>query len=318
MKDQGLAMNPATQASSAPRGAAPTPQQAVRVLEDTRWDEGPGRHLEHLVEAGCVLHFPRLPFVLQAGEAGFLDPRWSDGRSKNISLRGAGQLRGAQGSADELRALRAMIERFAGQAQQLVDRLFPQYRARLRAGNASLRPFEVATRSSSWRKDDTRLHVDAFPSNPMRGVRLLRVFTNVHPGQRPRQWRVGEPFEDFARRFAPRLRRPWPGSARLLRMLRVTKALRTPYDEVMLQLHDLAKADLDYQRQAPQAAVDFAPGSTWVVFSDQVLHAVMGGQHMMEQTFYLHPDDQLVPGTSPLRVLERVLERDLGVPARAR
>ena len=120
------------------------------------------------------------------------------------------------------------------------------------------------------------------------------------------------------RRFAPRLRRPWPGSARLLRLLRVTKALRTPYDDVMLQLHDLAKADLDYQREAPQAAVDFAPGSTWVVFSDQVLHAVMGGQHMMEQTFYLHPDDQLVPQTSPLRVLERVLGRGLGVPARQR
>ncbi|MDE2120224.1 MAG: Kdo hydroxylase family protein [Betaproteobacteria bacterium] len=316
-------MNATTQPATAARGssaaasAAPAPQQAVRSLADTRWDEGPSRHLEHLVEAGGVLHFPQMPFVLQPGEQAFLDPRWSDGRSKNISLRGAGSLRGAQGSADELRALGAMIERFATQAEQLVDRLFPQYRGKLRPGNASLRPFEVATRSSSWRKDDTRLHVDAFPSNPMRGVRLLRVFTNVHPGQRPRQWRVGEPFEDFARRFAPRLHRPLPGSARLLRLLRVTKALRTPYDDVMLQLHDLAKADLDYQRQAPQAAVDFAPGSTWVVFSDQVLHAVMGGQHMMEQTFYLHPDDQLVPGTAPLRVLERVLGRDLGVPARA-
>ena len=312
------AVNPSTQTSSASRSAAPAPSRALHALRDTRWDEGPSRHLEHLVEAGGVLHFTQMPFVLREPEQSFLDPRWSDGHSKNISLRGAGELRGAQGTPDELRELREMIERFATQAQQLVDRLFPQYRGKLRAGNASLRPFEVATRSSSWRKDDTRLHVDAFPSNPMRGVRLLRVFTNVHAGQRPRQWRVGEPFEDFARRFAPRLRRPWPGSARLLRLLRVTKALRTPYDDVMLQLHDLAKADLDYQREAPQAAVDFAPGSTWVVFSDQVLHAVMGGQHMMEQTFYLHPDDQLVPQTSPLRVLERVLGRGLGVPARQR
>ncbi len=293
------------------------PQQLLRRLDDTDWADGPARHLEHLVEGGCVLHFPDLRFVVHDAERQFLDPRWSDGKSKNISLRAASRLRGAHGSAQELQALAAMIGRFATEAQQLVDRLFPQYRGKLRAGNASLRPFEVATRSSSWRHDDTRLHVDAFPSNPMRGVRLLRVFTNVHPGLQPRQWRVGEPFEAFARRFAPRLRRPLPGSAQLLRLLRVTKSQRTPYDHAMLQLHDLAKADLDYQRDGPQTTVDFLPGSTWVVYSDQVLHAVMGGQHMMEQTFYLHPDDQLVPDTAPLNVLQRVLGRELGVPRRA-
>ncbi|WP_231385691.1 Kdo hydroxylase family protein [Thiomonas sp. FB-6] len=294
----------------------PLPQQALRDFDDTAYEQGPSRHLEHLVEGGCVLRFPHMPFVLREGEARFLDPRWSNGNAKNISLRGSGELRGAQGEAADLQALRALIERFALQSAQLVDRLFPQYRGKLRPGNASLRPFEVETRNRSWRQDDTRLHVDAFPSNPMRGVRLLRVFTNVHPGARARQWRVGEAFGDFALRFAPRLRPPLPGSARLLRLLRVTKAVRTPYDHAMLQLHDLAKADLDYQRDAPQAAVDFAPGSTWVVFSDQVLHAVMGGQHMMEQTFYLHPDDQLVPSTAPLRVLERLLGHELGVPAR--
>lgn len=296
--------------------AQPLPQQALRDFDDTAYEQGPSRHLEHLVEGGCVLRFPHMPFVLREGEARFLDPRWSNGNAKNISLRGSGELRGAQGEAADLQALRALIERFALQSAQLVDRLFPQYRGKLRPGNASLRPFEVETRNRSWRQDDTRLHVDAFPSNPMRGVRLLRVFTNVHPGARARQWRVGEAFSDFALRFAPRLRPPLPGSARLLRLLRVTKAVRTPYDHAMLQLHDLAKADLDYQRDAPQAAVDFAPGSTWVVFSDQVLHAVMGGQHMMEQTFYLHPDDQLVPSTAPLRVLERLLGHELGVPAR--
>ena len=298
------------------RPTQPTPQQVLRDFDDTAYEQGPSRHLEHLVEAGCVLRFARMPFSLLEGEARFLDPRWSNGQAKNISLRESGELRGAQGQEAELARLRAMIERFAQQSAQLVERLFPQYRGKLRAGNASLRPFEVENRHRSWRQDDTRLHVDAFPSNPMRGVRLLRVFTNVHPGQRARQWRVGEAFSDFAERFAPRLRPAFPGSARLLRLLRVTKALRTPYDQAMLQLHDLAKADLDYQREAPQAAVDFAPGSTWVVFSDQVLHAVMGGQHMMEQTFYLHPDDQLVPSTAPLRVLERVLGRDLGVPPR--
>ena len=79
----------------------------------------------------------------------------------------------------------------------------------------------------------------------------------------------------------------------------------------MLQLHDRAKADLGYQRSGPQARVDFAPGTTWVVYSDQVLHAAMGGQHMMEQTFYLEVESLQQPDSSPLRTLERLLQRPL-------
>jgi hypothetical protein len=45
---------------------------------------------------------------------------------------------------------------------------------------------------------------------------------------------------------------------------------------------------------------------TWLVFSDQVLHAAMAGQFMMEQTFTLDPDDQLDPAKAQLRVLERL------------
>ncbi len=291
--------------------ATPVPADALRCLPDDAWDTGPTTHLEHLVEGGHVLEFPHLRFLLAPDERRFLDPAWSDGRSKNLSLRGDGSIRGARGSATDLEALRAMIARYADSAQALVDRLFPHYRGKLRAGNASLRPFQVEGRAASWRKDDTRLHVDAFPSNPTRGVRLLRVFHNLNPDGRARTWRVGEPFGDFVERFAPRLRPALPGSAWLLHTLHVTKSRRTAYDHIMLQLHDLAKADLEYQRGAPQAAVDFAPGTTWVVYSDQVLHAVMGGQHMMEQTFYLDPDQQYAPETSPLHMLERRMGRPL-------
>ncbi len=285
--------------------STPAPADVLRTLPDSRWEQGPSSHAEHLLEGGHVLQLPQLPFILAPGEERFLDPTWSNGKAKNISLRGTSELRGAQGTAADLAALQAMIRRFAAQAQSLVDRLFPQYRGKLRAGNASLRPFPVEGRVQSWRQDDTRLHVDAFPSNPMHGVRLLRVFTNINPSGRPRGWRVGEPFADFAAHFAPRLRPAVPGAAWVLHRLHITKSRRSAYDHAMLQLHDLAKSDLAYQASAPQAAVDFAPGTTWVVFSDQVLHAVMAGQHMMEQTFYLQPADQLVPDTAPLRVLER-------------
>ena len=285
----------------------------VRTYDDRSWGgDGPTRSVESVVEAGKVLAFPRLAFVLDESERRFLDPRWADIKAKNVSVRWpSGELRGAVGTADELQALRAMILRFAEQSEALALRLFPHYRGHLRRGNTSFRPTDVAGRVRSWRQDDTRLHVDAFPSNPMRGTRLLRVFSNVNPNGEPRRWRVGEPFEAHAQRYLGAIRRPLPGSAWLMLKAGITKRRRTEYDHVMLQLHDRAKADLGFQRDGPQARVDFAPGTTWVVYSDQVLHAAMGGQHMLEQTFLLDVEHLRRPETSPLRTLERLLHRPL-------
>jgi len=285
----------------------------VRVYPDTSWaDDGPTRHVEQAVEDGLVLSFPQLPFELAESERRFLDPRWADGKAKNISVRWpAGELRGAAGDAADLAALKAMIVRYAEQSEAFALRLFPHYRGHLQRGNTSFRPVDVAGRETSWRKDDTRLHIDAFPSNPMHGTRLLRVFCNVNPNGEPRRWRVGEPFEALARRYLPSIPRPAPGSAWLMETLHITKRRRTEYDHVMLQLHDRTKADAAFQSGSPQARVDFAPRTTWVVFSDQVLHAAMGGQHMMEQTFYLAPERQHRPEASPLGVLERLMGRPL-------
>jgi hypothetical protein len=145
----------------------------------------------------------------------------------------------------------------------------------------------------------------------MHGRRLLRVFHNLNPRGQPRSWRVGEPFEDFARRYLPSIARPLPGSAAVLHALHITKSRRTAYDHYMLQLHDRVKADIVYQREAPQQAVEFAPGTTWVVYSDQVLHAAMGGQFMMEQTFTIEPSALLSPASAPLAVLQRLVGRPL-------
>jgi hypothetical protein len=285
----------------------------VREFPDTTWaDDGPTRGVEDVVESGQVLRFPDLPFVLSDAERRFLDPRWADPAAKNISVRWpSGEMRGAAAQGADLTDLRAMVVRYADQSEAFALRLFPHYRGNLKRGNTSFRPLDVAGRAISWRKDDTRLHVDAFPSNPMHGTRLLRVFCNVHPGREPRRWRVGEAFEAHAARYLPQIGRPLPGSAWLLEATGITKRRRTEYDHVMLQLHDRAKADLAFQRESPQAAVEFAPGTTWVVYSDQVLHAAMGGQHMLEQTFYLDAEHLKQPATSPLHTLERLLQRRL-------
>ena len=42
-----------------------------------------------------------------------------------------------------------------------------------------------------------------------------------------------------------------------------------------------------FQKNSPHQAVDFPPGSCWLVFTDQVLHAALGGEFALEQTFHL-------------------------------
>lgn len=265
------------------------------------------------LEDGKVMYLPRLGFALKADEMRFLSTRWSDGKSKNIYLRGKERtLRGAVGAPDELAALATMLERFAAGAQQLVDALFPAYKAHLQFGNTSFRPFEIEGRPpASFRKDDTRLHPDAFPSNPTGGARLLRVFTNINGEGKPRVWRVGEPFPDMAAKILPRARAQWPGEAAVLQALHVTKRRRSAFDHYMLELHDRVKADMGYQRESPQLRVAFPPGSTWIVFSDQVLHAVMSGSMMLEQTWMLPVAALRHPDRAPLRVLERMMGRAL-------
>jgi len=263
------------------------------------------------LERGNVLHFPDLDFSLDAREQRFLDARWSDGKTKNINLRAdqAG-VRGAVGAPADLHDLATLIRRYADAAERLVLTLFPDYGPYLKRAGTSLRPAEIAGRPVSWRKDDTRLHVDSFPSNPLHGQRLLRVFHNVDPAA-SRVWRIGEPFADFAQRFVPKTRGMLPGQSWLMHALHITKRARSEYDHRMLQLHDLVKADLSYQRSAPQQTFEFAPGATWVVFSDQALHAAMRGRAMMEQTFYLDPAAIADRTHSPEAVLSHMLGKPM-------
>ena len=269
------------------------------------------------LEGGSIIVFPNLAFRLEPDELKFLNPGAVHG-AKNVSFNPAtGKVGGTKVEGPAREQLQALLNRFSRTTAALVRALLTPYASGLQQGRASLRPVEIAGRASSWRADDTRLHVDAFPSQPVRDKRILRVFTNINPAGQPRTWKVGGSFDDVARRFHHSLRAPAWGRHVGLYLVRMTKQVRTPYDHYMLQLHDLAKADAAFQRASPQAEVDFAPGTTWVVFSDQVLHAAMGGQHMMEQTFYLPPEGLRHPHTSPLAVLERLTGRRLSGGAAA-
>lgn len=263
------------------------------------------------LEAGKVLYFPHLPFALLPDEQALLTPNIRDPKVRNISLDASGHLKGALGDTATQLALALMIGRFREQAQSLVYSLLPKYQGSLRLAPTSYRPTQVETRAQSWRADDRRLHVDAFPSRPNYGERILRVFCNVNPDGVPRVWRVGEPFETVARQFLPRAKPYAPWQASVMKALHITKSYRSEYDHLMLQLHDGMKGDMAYQESAGQVTMPFAAGSVWVCFSDQASHAVMSGQYMLEQTLHLPPEKQYDPAASPLAILSKLTGRQL-------
>jgi hypothetical protein len=261
------------------------------------------------LEAGKVLYFPNFAqhgFAPQKEELALFREDIRDPKTRNISLSTSGDLKGVVGD-DATKALMAgMIGRFRAEAEGLLANLVPRYGEHLRRGATSFRPSVVQNRVQSWRADDRRMHVDSFPSRPNYGERLLRVFTNVNLEGEPRVWRVGEPFEDVARRFLPKVKPYSAWQAKVLNALHVTKSLRSEYDHIMLQLHDAMKSDLDYQKNAPQVTFNFPPGCAWVCFSDQTSHAVMAGQYMMEHTLQLSPMHQYDKEASPLAILTRM------------
>lgn len=285
-------------------------------FQDDSWDhllsnETKSRALS-AIENGRILYFPKLAFQILEHEREFLSPVFVDPKSKNISFnRNNNVLNCAKCSPDKFEFLRKMLQRFSEDAEKFIHQLLPPYSSALQLGRTSFRPVEITGRISSYRKDDTRLHVDAFPATPNQGRRILRIFSNINPDGLARHWRVGESFLDVAKRFLPLVSRPWQGSSALLKLLHITKTQRTEYDHLMLQLHNRMKADLQYQAAASQENIYFAPGTSWVVQTDEVSHAAMSGQHVLEQTFYLPVNAMQNPALSPLRVLEKLTGRIL-------
>lgn len=291
-------------------------KKSLEVIDATDWKSSFSSEVQqqaiNALENGKILYFPHLQFSLNKDEEIFLSPEIVDPKVKNVSYdihrNRLGKVRCGEKEAKHLQDL---MHRYALTSRQFFDSLIPYYKSSLIQARTSFRPVEVSGRKSSYRKDDTRLHVDAFPSTPVKGQRILRFFSNVNPDGKPRVWRAGEPFEDVVKKMASRLPSPVWGSARLMKILGITKDLRTEYDHYMLKLHDAMKKDMYYQQTVLQEELQFPPGSSWAVFTDQVSHAAMGGQHLFEQSFYLPAKSIKNQETNPLNILEKTFKRKL-------
>lgn len=284
----------------------------LHTLTTSSWT-GPFSTLEQesaitALENGKVLYFPNLPFEFSRVEEALLTPEILAEGVKNISFNPqSGKIKGTATSKDkslsEIATL--LMVRFFNNSRFLLNSVVPHYQGSLQIGRTSYRPIEVEGRKTSLLKDDTRLHIDAFPATPNQGKRILRVFTNVNPHGKPRLWHLGEPFEQVVEQFLPKFKNPFFGYRKLLSLLNITKSYRSLYDHRMLVLHDEMKKSMDYQNKVQKTAMPFPAGSTWVVMTDCVSHAALSGQFMLEQTFYLEPSKMRDPEKSPQSVLNR-------------
>lgn len=274
------------------------------------------------LERGHVLFFPQTPFPLPSSEQAFLLTLQQTGAGfhKNIAYRPeTGRITGLRGSGGEAEGkLQTILQNYSDRAAQFVCDLLLPYAADLRRDFASFRPLEERGRPLRLHARNDLLHIDAFPTRPTNGDRILRLFTNLNLTQ-SRVWLTSHTFPALARRWAMTAgldeyaRRMRNAPARRLRRAAQGLGLpvvdRSPYDQFMLRFHDFLKENAEFQSTCPKNRMEFPPASTWMVFTDMVSHAVLSGRFALEQTFFVSHRAMVKLESAPHRVLEQICGR---------
>jgi 3-deoxy-D-manno-oct-2-ulosonic acid (Kdo) hydroxylase len=274
------------------------------------------------LEAGSVLYFPRTPVPIPPADIEVLLGQQQTGSRlhKNISYKPDADLLGGvdrkSTPAAEVEQLHAIMRRYSSAVADFLSKFLGPYENQWRRDYASYRPIEEKGRDLPLRRRNDLLHVDAFPTRPTRGMRILRFFHNIHP-ERTRDWAVGKPFAEIVGNFTPRkipAPRPDGAVARAIKKMATATGLaklvpqwkRTPYDEFMMRLHNTMKEDEEFQRTCAKEFVEFAPGSSWMVYTETVPHAALAGQYALEQTLLVDPHAMVTPESTPLARLEKL------------
>ena len=209
---------------------------------------------------------------------------------------------------------RRIIAEYSRGALTTMSRLFPNYAQYWRVDYASFRPVEEQGRDLPIRHRNDLMHIDAFPTRPTHGDRILRLFTNIHP-TRARVWGTADNFQVIAEQYAVKaglkdvtgfvssVRRGFLGFGRRVG-LKVPD--RSPYDDFMLRFHHFLKADDQFQASGQRHTATFPPGASWITFTDQVAHKALSGQYALEQTCIVPFSMMLEPEFAPVTVLERI------------
>jgi hypothetical protein len=279
------------------------------------------RHYCERLELGSILLFRGIPFDLSREEIDYLvAQRTANTRfHKNISYRPAQDaLRGFAADDENRGRVHTFMRTYSERVSRFVSEFLAPYAGKWQVDYASFRPQEEAGRDLPLHKRNDLLHVDAFPSRPSRGGRILRVFTNINPEQ-PRVWMTGEPFQQLAPKYARAagleriaqsshspMAHALRSAKRALRAIGVKTPDHSPYDRFMLRFHDWLKENSEYQANGVKTRSEFAPFTTWLILTDTVPHAVLSGRYALEQTYIIPPDALVVPEQAPIHVLERL------------
>jgi hypothetical protein len=274
-----------------------------------------------LLEAGEILYFPQTPIVIPDDDVAFLlgQQQTDSSLHKNIAYKpNIDKLSGVDTKTADAKAvarLQAIMRGYSRAATEFLTGFLTPYGANWTLDYASFRPQEEQGRDLALRKRNDLLHTDAFPTRPTHGARILRFFNNIHPS-RTRDWVVGDPFAEIVKQFAPAQIAPQPETAagRLGKSLgravglgaAIPSIKRTPYDDFMMRFHNFLKENGTFQAECAKYPYQFPAGSSWMVYTDTVPHAVMAGQYALEQTFLVRPEALVAPEHSPLRVLEGI------------
>jgi len=269
------------------------------------------------LEAGDILYFPQTPIPFRPEDLSFLLGQQQTGSTlhKNIAYKpNLDTVSGLDAGATGLQQLTAVMRQYSQDVSSFLTGFLSPYQGRWQLDYASFRPQEEEGRDLPLRRRNDLLHTDAFPTRPTRGARILRFFNNIHPS-RTRDWVVSDPFGVLAPRYAP-LQIPLPASGnpagRALRSLAQVAGLgyaipslkRSPYDDFMMRFHNFLKENAEFQANCRKEYLQFPAGSSWMVYTDMVPHAVLSGQYALEQTFLVDHEAMVSPETSPLAVLE--------------
>jgi 3-deoxy-D-manno-oct-2-ulosonic acid (Kdo) hydroxylase len=275
-----------------------------------------------LLERGQILLFQHPPFDLPTNDREFLlAQEWTDLRlHKNVSYRpDEDVLRGISGEAATVERVHSIFRNYSRQVVEFLQKFLVPYARRWTLDFASFRPIEEERRGLPLHKRNDLLHVDAFPTRPTRGGRILRVFTNLNR-EKPRVWNTTDNFEALARAHAERagLRQIAEDDGFVSRTVQSWGAKlgfggfgRTPYDMFMLRFHDYLKENSEFQQNCRKNRMEFPPLATWIVFTDSVAHAVLSGRFAIEQTFLIPPSALVDPSYAPCKILETIAGRPL-------
>jgi hypothetical protein len=294
----------------------------VRV-DASREDPTYSRELCERLESGDVLRLANTPFQPSPDDAALLRSQKQTGKSfhKNIAYKPNRDRTTGLDGADSAVAERmnAILGAYSRGALQHLARLLRDYAGKWQVDYASFRPVEEEGRDLPLRHRNDLMHLDAFPTRPTNGGRILRMFTNLNP-DRPRVWATSDSFEEIAGRYAgPAGLRRAGGSlfsaqavfGRAARLIGLRVPDRSPYDTFMLGFHHYLKGNEEFQKTGRSHTIDFLPGESWIAFTDQVAHAVLSGQYALEQTCIVPYEAMVLPDRSPVAVLERLAGRPL-------